>query len=79
VSDAPKQEAQFRLDLNDRHSPTWAKLRRHLEARITEKLRRQNDNDMDPMKTAKLRGQIRSLKNLLALGSPDPAMVADEE
>jgi hypothetical protein len=72
VSDAPKQEAQFRLELNDRHSPTWAKLRRHLEARITE-LRRQNDSDADPMKTAKLRGRIAELKGLLSLGNPASA------
>lgn len=75
---AIKQPPEFRLDLNDRNSPTWAKLKRHLEAQI-EKLRAQNDNDLDPVKTAKLRGRIAGLKNLLALGSPDPAMVADEE
>lgn len=77
MAEAQKQEPEFRLDLNERQSPAWARLRRHMEAKL-EQLRRQNDNDLDPIKTARLRGSIGTLKNLLALGSPDPAMVADE-
>ncbi|MGH8430422.1 MAG: hypothetical protein ACREUF_08470 [Solimonas sp.] len=66
------------LSHNDRNSPAWVKLRKHMEARL-QSLRARNDNDLDPIATAKLRGECRVLKNLLALGKPDPAMGADDE
>lgn len=79
MTDALKQEPEFRLEKGDLSSPTWSKLRRHMEAQL-DKLRRENDKDADPVRTAKLRGRIAQLKNLLALGNPQaPAMVADEE
>lgn len=65
---------------HDLQSPTWTKLRRHLEAR-RETLRRKNDNpNLDSVQTALLRGELRAVLNLLALGSPGPGdVVADEE
>ena len=65
------------LDLNDRQSPTWRKLRKHFESRLDE-LRAKNDNDLSELATAKLRGQIRMVGELLALGDQDPTMEADE-
>ena len=70
-------DARRLLDLNDRQSPTWRKLRKHFEARLAE-LRAKNDNDLSELATAKLRGQIRMVGELLALGDQDPAMEADE-
>lgn len=55
----------------DRDSATWQKLSRHLNERI-ETLRRKNDNDATPEKTASLRGQIMEAKALLALGDDKP-------
>ena len=75
VDDAPLKPV---LDHNDLRSSTWGKLRRHIQARI-ESLRKSNDNDQSPTDTAALRGQIRALTNLLALGDPDPAIAADED
>lgn len=66
------------LDLNDRQSPTWRKLAKHYEQRLRE-LRAKNDNDLDPLSTAKLRGEIKATLNLLALGDQDPATEADED
>ena len=65
------------LDLNDRQSPTWRKLRDHFEQRLQE-LREKNDNDLDAAATAKVRGAIREVIYLLALGDQDPATEADE-
>lgn len=79
MTEAEKNPPEFRLDPRDLQSPVWGKLRRHMEAQL-EKLRRDNDTDHDPVKTAKLRGRISALKNLLALGNPQaPTMGADEE
>ncbi len=66
------------LDLNDRQSPTWRKLKNHCETRLAE-LRARNDSDLDALATAKLRGEIKATTNLLALGDQDPTMDADED
>ncbi len=66
------------LDLSDRQSPTWRKLKNHFETRLAE-LRARNDNDLDVLTTAKLRGEVRVYKELLALGDQDPALEADED
>lgn len=63
----------------DLQSPTWLKLKKHMEL-CQQKLRTKNDSlALDVQATAALRGELRGLKNLLALGQPNPAMVADEE
>lgn len=59
----------------DRQSKVWVLLK----ARATEKLetlRKQNDGDLDPQATAKIRGRILELNNLLAWGegSPEPTL-----
>lgn len=71
-------EAAFSLSPADLISPTWKRLHRHLQAEQT-LLRARLENDMDPIATAKLRGEARVIRNLLALDQPDPAIVADEE
>ena len=68
----------FALTPGDLISPTWTRLRKHMEARL-QSLRAKNDNDLDPIATAKLRGEVKALKNLLALSTTDQAMVADDE
>ena len=68
----------FALTPGDLISPTWARLRKHMEARL-QSLRAKNDNDLDPIATAKLRGEIKVLKNLIALSETNQSMVADDE
>ena len=75
MTDAPIEEPEFRLDRNDVASLTWAKLSRHIESKIA-RLRVRNDNNLSPDDTAMVRGEIKGLKNLLALAQPDPAVVA---
>ncbi len=66
------------LDYNDLHSITWSRLKKHFESRLAY-LRTLNDNDLDAIATARLRGEIRAVKNSIALGeSPDQSMEANE-
>lgn len=61
----------------DLASSAWVKLSTHIAAEI-QHLRMKNDNDADAVKTAHIRGRIAALKNLLALGNPDPAVEVDD-
>jgi hypothetical protein len=72
-------DKEFRLAPSELRTSTWRRLEEHLNARLAS-LRAQNDNDLDEAKTAKLRGRIAEVINLLALGSSqDPAMEADAD
>lgn len=62
----------------DTNSDTWRAIRLHVDARLA-RLRQQNEGDLDPEKTAKLRGRIAELKELLTLAQPAPALMADEQ
>lgn len=44
----------------------WDKLKRYISLRV-EELRRENEADLSPEKTAKLRGRIAELQSLAAL------------
>jgi hypothetical protein len=55
------------LTLGDRQSACWQKVSKYLEAEL-ERLRRQNDKPALADDTARLRGRIAAVKDLLALG-----------
>ena len=59
-------EPRLELLNSDQISPTWMKLKLHIEKRI-EQLRKENDGDRTELETSKLRGRIAELKALLAL------------
>lgn len=59
------------LSFEDKQSPTWRKIKAHLEERL-QLSREKNDNEQPEDKTALLRGEIRALKELLALDKPAP-------
>ncbi|MGE5524334.1 MAG: hypothetical protein ACM3SS_11510 [Rhodospirillaceae bacterium] len=63
------------LDRTDVHSPTWAKIKAHLEERLAEH-HAANEHDIDAMKTAKLRGRIAELHYVLSLAEPPETPVA---
>lgn len=58
----------MQLTNSERLSPLWLRLREYLEAELA-LLREQNDDDRDPIATARLRGEIARIKILLALDS----------
>lgn len=67
------------LDQIDRSSVTWRKIKTHLEQRLHE-LRVKNDNDLDPISTARVRGAIKFVTDLLAQGeTPAPAPEVDAD
>lgn len=60
----------FELTEADLASALWRRLSAHLEARL-EQQRRKNDNDLDPIATAHVRGRLAELRALLARAEPD--------
>lgn len=61
------------LSREDLMSPVWSKVRKYCEGRLVS-LRALNDGDHDPYVTARIRGSIREVRNLLELESPVPAI-----
>lgn len=59
----------MKLDTRDIQSALWVRLRAHLQERM-DLCRRKNDGDLDPDETARLRGRIAQLKEILALEEP---------
>jgi hypothetical protein len=61
----------FQLTDGEKAHPLWARLRAHLEGRLDE-MRRRNDAPQSEQDTAALRGQIRSIQGIIALGDSRP-------
>lgn len=57
----------FELTKHERDSAVWKKLEAHYKAKL-ELRRTQNDSDKSAEETAKLRGRISEIKELLGLG-----------
>lgn len=60
------------------NTPVWNKLERHLRRRL-EAARERNDGELTPEQTALVRGEIKALKGLLALGRPLPPIPAGDD
>lgn len=60
-------KSKFTLSDGEAATPLWMKLRRHLESRLDEK-RKKNDQPLSPEETSNLRGAIAELKLLLEAG-----------
>lgn len=61
----------FILSEGERHHPLWVRLSAHLSAKLTQ-ARGKNDGALTQEETARLRGRISALKDLLALGDEPP-------
>lgn len=68
----------FILTENDKAQGLWLRLKAHLENRLA-MARVRNDAALTEFETASLRGEITSLKRLLALGEDRPILTGDEE
>lgn len=66
------------LDANDLQTAVWRKIKEHTEAKRA-KARTRLEGDLDPVETAKVRGELKAYRNLLALGHPSPAPDAHED
>lgn len=63
------------MKLEDFHTPCWKRLSQLVGERIDE-LRKLNDSEMSPEKTALVRGGIKELKKILALADDASAGAA---
>lgn len=68
----------FELSGHDKVHPLWMRLKAHLEDRLAS-ARRQNDRPQSEAETALLRGEIKALNRIIALGDDRPLMTGDEE
>lgn len=66
------------LDQNDRNGGTWTKLKRHLEEKLA-RLRERNDADLPELKTARIRGHIQAIQQILLLGTDKPPIQSEDE
>lgn len=60
----------MKLDKIEQRSAVWLKLQQHIQDRL-DQLRQQNDGDLDPIATARIRGRVAMAKEILDLGQPD--------
>jgi hypothetical protein len=67
----------FELTANDKASSLWLRLRAHLDDRLAA-ARLRNDGALSEYQTASLRGEIKTLKHIIALGDDRP-MTGDEQ
>ena len=68
----------FQLAAHEKASHLWQRLRAHLEDRLAFARMRNDAVLLSEHDTAALRGEIRSLKRLIALGD-DPPMTGNDE
>jgi len=67
------------LTSHQRTSDTWMAVTKYCEARL-EELRRDNDKDHDPTRTAKIRGRIAEIQKFLRAGEePTRDVVANAD
>lgn len=62
----------------DPQSATWRSIEEWATAQL-ERNRLRNEGELDPIQTAKVRGRIATLKDLLALAQPAPTPGTDEQ
>ena len=67
----------FELTEHDKVQGLWLRLRAHLEDRLAA-ARVRNDGALFESETASLRGEIKTLKRIIALGDDRP-MTGDEQ
>ena len=63
---------QFKLEEHEINSPLWQKLKKHYESKL-DSLRISNDSDSTELQTARRRGRIQEIKNILSAGIPEQA------
>lgn len=67
----------FELSDLEKHQTLWFRIKTHLEDRLAD-ARRRNDASLSEADTAALRGEIKCLKRLIALGDDRPLIVTGD-
>ena len=68
--------SHFKLTQSEASSDLWQKLDKYLAKRL-EMAREKNDGPLHPDETARVRGEIKSLKQMQALGKIRPPIETD--
>ena len=68
----------MKFEQHEIHSGVWVKLKAHLEEQLNMS-RALLESDLPKKRTTQVRERTKVLKELLALGEPSPATVADDE
>lgn len=66
----------FVLSDGEKMHPLWRRLKAHLETQL-QSLRVRNDRELTEMQTATLRGHIKALREIIALGDDRPDTTGD--
>lgn len=69
---------EFVLTAHDKAQGLWLRLSNHLNDRL-EECRRRNDGPLTEIETARLRGEIKCLKYIIALGESRPFLTGESE
>jgi hypothetical protein len=64
----------FELTSHDRSSSLWVRLEAHLVEMVAAARRKNDDETITEQQTAALRGRIKCLKSLIALGADRPTV-----
>jgi hypothetical protein len=67
----------MKLTEGDKLSAVWQKLEPYLNDRL-DACRKQNDGDLSPEQTAKLRGRVAMLREILARAEAGPVQAEDD-
>ncbi|MEK9796293.1 MAG: hypothetical protein VW713_06045 [Alphaproteobacteria bacterium] len=62
---------RFALSDSDKTSPTWLRIKKHLQARV-EALRNELEQDLPEDRTAKVRGRLAEVRALLSVEKDPP-------
>lgn len=68
----------MKLSADESRSALWLKIKEYLEQRLAEH-RLKNDNNLNEIDTARLRGRIAEDLKLLEMDKPDPANSAEND
>lgn len=71
--------AHFALSDHDKAQGLWVRLKAHLEDMLAAARVRNDNETLTEQQTAALRGRIKTLRSLIALGEDRPIMTGDEE
>lgn len=61
----------FELSDGEKHHPLWARLKAHFETQL-ERLHVRNERQQTDLETATIRGEIKLLRRIIALGDDRP-------
>jgi hypothetical protein len=69
----------FHLTAHDKAQPLWHRFKNHMLDRLVDARQRNDHPLLSETETAVLRGEIRCLRKLIALGDDPPILTGDDD